>query len=353
MSRPLVAALAGTLAVAALAAAGPPPAAAARPALELGLQDDPVFVRHPSAYSGRGADGVISAGRALGLARRLGARTLRINLKWWHVAPAEPGGPYDWSAYDGAVNRAAARGLRVQFTLTGPAPAWATGDGAPGIFAPDPALFGHFAAAAARHFAGRVRRYSIWNEPNWPTSLGPRSRAAAVYRRLYEAGYAAVKGADPRARVLFGELAPMGRPEAAIPPLRFLRAVMCVSRSLRPVRRCAGLHADGFAHHPYTLRWPPEYPGADRDDVTTGSLGRLTHVLDVLARRRLLATPRGRPLDLFLTEYGWHARSRRVPAESRIGYLVRGLALARESRRVRQVVWYQLAAPPPGADPNT
>ena len=26
--------------------------------------------------------------------------------------------------------------------------------------------------------------------------------------------------------------------------------------------------ADGFAHHPYALRWAPWYPGPTRDDVT-------------------------------------------------------------------------------------
>jgi hypothetical protein len=139
----------------------------------------------------------------------------------------------------------------------------------------------------------------------------------------------------------------MSRPEAAISPLRFLRGVTCSDRRWRATRRrCAPLHADGFAHHPYTLRWSPEFRGPAADDVTTGSLARLTQALDALARRRALASPSGRSLDLFLTEWGFHADSRRIPEPLRSHYVRRGLDLMSRNRRVRQVVWYQLAAPP-------
>ena len=42
--------------------------------------------------------------------------------------PPRPAAPvYDFTPYDRLVDEAAARGLRVQLTLTGPAPAWASG----------------------------------------------------------------------------------------------------------------------------------------------------------------------------------------------------------------------------------
>jgi hypothetical protein len=208
-------------------------------------------------------------------------------------------------------------------------------------------MFGEFVAAAAARYRGQVSRYAIWNEPNWPSWLRPSRSAASIYRRLYLAAYAAIERTDPAARVLIGELAPMGPPEAAIPPLRFLRALTCRDRELHARRRCAPLVADGFAHHPYALRWGPEYPGPTRDDVTMGSLRRLTRVLRVLARRHALATPGGRTLPLYLTEFGYHANSRRILEPMRAQYSVRAFEIAQRTPGVRQIVWYQLGAPPP------
>ena len=52
---------------------------------------------------------------------------------------------------------------------------------------------GPLANADARHFKGRVHRYSIWNEPNHPQFLGPqydsrhRPVSPGIYRNLYAA----------------------------------------------------------------------------------------------------------------------------------------------------------------------
>ena len=86
-----------------------------------------------------------------------------------------------------------------------------------------------------------------------------------------------------------------------------------------------------------------------RDDVTMGSLRRLTRALKALARRGALTTPRGRAPGLYLTEWGYQSRSRRIREPLRSRYVRRGLRIAARTRQVRQVVWYQLAAPPPSA----
>jgi hypothetical protein len=216
-------------------------------------------------------------------------------------------------------------------------------------YKPDERRYAAFAGAVAAHFRGRVARYSIWNEPNWWRLLRPHRAAPRMYRRLFLQGAAAIRAADPAAQVLIGELSPLGHRYTATAPLAFLRRLTCSDRAWRRVRRCPKLVADGFAHHPYSLRWAPEYPGPLRDDVTIGSLRRLTSALDRLARRRALATPAGRTLPLFLTEWGYHARSEHVREPQRSAYVRRGLALAARMRRVRQIVWYQLAGPPRAA----
>jgi glycosyl hydrolase family 1 len=317
------------------------PTLAAAP-LEIGVQDDGTFAGLPG--NGPTPRRVKAAYKAT---RRLHARVQKVNLLWkWVAHRADGPEVYDWSFYDRVIDAAIDRHLEPQVTLTGPAPSWDTGDHRTGVYRPSSSAFGRFAAGAATHYRDRVQRWAIWNEPNWPTWLAPTRHAAAIYRRLYRAGWTAVKRVDPTALVLFGELAPMGPPEAAIPPLRFLRRVTCRNRDFKPTRRCGTLRTDGFAHHPYTLRWRPDYMGPGPDDVTMGSLGRLRFVLRQLAAVGALETPGGDAPDLYLTEYGYHANSRTIREPLRSRYSVRAFEMAVREPHVRQMVWYQLLGPP-------
>jgi hypothetical protein len=317
-----------------------PAAAPARPPALIGVQDDPVFVRDPGDYRGLAAGRELAAATGYALARGLGAGVLRIAIHWSDVVTGS--GRQSWARYDAAIAAARAHGFTVQLVLSGPAPAAATADHRVGIDRPNAAAFGRFAGAAARRYRGRVEAYSIWNEPNWPSLLAPHRDAAKVYRRLYQAGFAAIRRTDPRALVLLGELAPLGPPEAGIPPLRFLRQLTCAGTR----HRCAPLVADGLALHPYTLRWKPSFPGGP-DDATTGSLPRLDRTLRRLAAAGSLRTPGGRGLPVYLTEYGWRAGDQLIGEAARAAYAPAGYGLALSDPNVRELVWYQLASPPP------
>jgi len=315
-------------------------------ALELALQDDAVFL-HRRHYDRE---------RAFRQATELGVSRLKVNALWASTlgeqagtaaAPASP--RYRWTPYDRLIEAARRHGISVELALTGPAPAWATGDGRVGPTRPSAARFGEFARAAAEHFRGRIDRYSIWNEPNYETWLAPQARAPAIYRGLYEAGYRAIKHADPTAKVLFGETAPYAQRGRAIAPLKFLRAVTCRTASYAPARPCAPLEADGYAHHPYEFSGPPERPYPGADNVTIGSLDRVTAALDRLAAAGALRTPAGKPLDLYLTEFGYFAIGKRaLPDARRAEYLTRAFEIAARNPRTRQMLQYLLVSPPPG-----
>ena len=131
----------------------------------------------------------------------------------------------------------------------------------------------------------------------------------------------------------------MGAPEAAIAPLRFLRDVFACAT-------CPPVVADGIALHPYTLRWAPSFPGPRPDDVTLGSLPRLTRMTDRLVRAGKLRSATGRRLDLYLTEYGFFAGYARIPEPRRAVYAWQAYDVALRAPRVRQLVWYQIAQPP-------
>jgi hypothetical protein len=334
--------------VAALAIA---PAAHAARGLEVAIEDEDVFVTGSQYNADKGYQQLT----------KLGVSRMRVVVGWANVlaAGAKSRRPpakirYDWRGLDNVVASSAARGIKVQFTVAGPAPAWATGDHRMGPNRPDPAAFGRFASDLAEHFKGKVDRYSIWNEPNYPSWLAPQTTAPQQYRALYLAGYKAIKAVDDTNQVLIGETVPFAANSKATAPLAFLRSLFCVDQSGKPTASCAKLRADGFAHHPYDFDHPPNYAFPGADNVTIGTLGRLTTFLDALSRRRLLTTPSGGPMPLYLTEFGYFASGRRAfPVAKRRRYLVQAFQVAARNPRVRELVQYLLVAPPPKFPFNT
>ena len=323
--------------------------------MEVALYDDPVLLaRH---YYDRD--------RALQNARELGVTRLRVFVNWAGVMgrqrestepPAEP--TYYWGIYEEIIDAAARAGIRVQLDLTGPAPRYATGDKEMGMTRPDPARYAEFAKAAATRFKGRVDRYSVWNEPNHDGWLRPSAEAPKLYRALYVAGYAAIKGADPGAAVLFGETAPY-HGTRAMAPLTFLRRTLCLTPKYKVDGKClAGmpegtrkrtLRTDGYAHHPYDFRNAPNYKFRGADNVTIGTLSRLTSALDRAARAKALLAPKGRRAPfVYLTEFGYFASGERaqIPENRRVKYLPQAFAIAQKNPRVKQMLHYGLAAPP-------
>ncbi len=336
--------------VAGIVAAAPAHAGAqvTRQPLALGIQDDAVFMPAYFGYPGRSPLAPrLNADRALDAAAALGGSLVKLKAQWSSLQPRR--GRIHTGILAAAVDRVRMRGMTVMVLLTGPAPGWANPTHRTSAVRPSAPAFGRFASAVATALAGKVESYAVWNEPNWPTSLRPRAEAAQRYRWLYRRAFHAVRAADPRARIVFGNLAPLGDPEPAIPPLHFLRKILCLDGHdrRRPKLHCGGLQADGVGLHPYTLRWTPSYPGR-RDDATTGSLRRFVAHVDRFAAAGALRSPTGAPLPVDLIEWGVAARSRFVPARLRAGSALAGLALVCAQPRVRSLVWYQLVAPPPG-----
>ena len=333
------------LATVSLALAAPSGASAA-PGMELALQDDSVFVTN--AYYGRE--------RGLTKAQELGVSHVRVNVLWSAVVGSSANRRsrpsrvnYDFTAYDQIVTAARARGMQIQMALTGPAPAWATGNKKRGPYKPKYRYFEDFVEATVSHFHSLVNRYSIWNEPNHVGWLAPLKSAPGLYSQLYKVGYSAIKRINPNAQVLFGETAPYAsRRGSAMPPLQFLRGVLRANRSYRGSSRYA-LTADGFAHHPYDFGNKPTYRFPGSDNVTLATLSRLTGALSKLRSSGLLRTPEGGQLPLYLTEYGFMQSGRYGIADAtRAAYLKQAYEMARKNRHVRQFLQFLLVQPSAG-----
>ena len=257
----------------------------------------------------------------------LGVGMVRVSVWWNTIAPAPnartmPRGfkgadpasyPADrWAPYDAIVKAARDYGISVDFSVTSPAPQWATGPGAPrnapgGVWKPSASAYGQFVQALGIRYSGsyhglpRVSHWEVWNEPNFGPDLGPQANsnstvlvAAPLYRGLVDAAWAAlVRTGHSRDTTILGNFdargtsgrpsrfAPQGFPGyfSATKPLVFLRALYCVDSAYRPLRGTAArgigcpttaagtrafraahpglFSASAFADHPYAGRRSP------------------------------------------------------------------------------------------------
>jgi hypothetical protein len=235
-------------------------------------------------------------GPTLETLRELGVGVVRVRLAWNAVAPSKrpPAGfkgadpaaypAANWSIYDQIVRDARTDGIAVDFSLTGPAPLWASAPGVPagtpslfaGAWEPSAADFFQFVEAVATRYSGsydptlgviahgnpgdlpRVTFWELWNEPNFGEDLAPQAikgstvpTGAPEYRTLLEAGWSALGlTGHGRDTIVIGNLAARGtsgQPSRGAPqgypgnfgqtkPLQFIRTLYCVDSSYRELR---------------------------------------------------------------------------------------------------------------------
>jgi hypothetical protein len=285
----------------------------------------------------------------------LGVHWLRVSLYWQDVAPdvdsravpaideADPAA-YHWGVYDQILADAKARDIRVLLTVTGPGPRWATRSHEDRVTRPSPTRFRRFMTTVGRRYGDQIGYWSVWNEPNHPDFLAPqyvhgRPYSPRLYRQLFRAARSGLeRSGNARDRVLMGETAPRGNTHV-VAPLAFVRGSLCLTSSYRKRRGCGSLDVDGWAHHPYTTSKGPWFVSSRRDDVTIGSLSRLTRALD-RARRAHAVRKR---VDLYLTEFGVQSEPDPVMGVSetrQAEYRSVGEAIAYRNPRVRAFSQY-------------
>ncbi|HKH64901.1 MAG TPA: hypothetical protein VKA35_05515 [Solirubrobacterales bacterium] len=179
--------------------------------------------------------------------------TLRIPFFWFDVEARR--GSYDFATLDRTVGEASAAGVRVLPIVTG-SPEWMAGD--PRV-APLAGRRARAWSAFLRELVGRygpggkfwegrevkqpLRRWQIWNEPNF--SVFWRRPSPRAYVGLLRRSAAAIRGLDPGAQIVAGGLAPV---EGGLRPWEFLRRMYLVPG--------AGAAFDVAALHPYATSIP-------------------------------------------------------------------------------------------------
>jgi hypothetical protein len=236
--------------------------------------------------------------------------TLRIPFYWYEIEPRP--GVYDFAPLDAVIGEAAARGIAVLPFVYG-SPRWATGGEAA------PPLRGRARAAwqGALHrlvrrygpkggfWRGRdrrlpIRRWQIWNEPNFLLFWRPRP-SPHDYAELLKGSASAIRAADPGATVIAAGVAPV---EGGITPWSFLRRlyqqpgvrgafdvlalhpyaphVAWIATEIRFVRKL--MVEAGDANTPLQLTEIGVSSGSDRRDVfDLGPRGQASYLRRVLA----------------------------------------------------------------------
>jgi polysaccharide biosynthesis protein PslG len=177
--------------------------------------------------------------------------TLRLPVYWFEIEAER--GIYDFAKTDRAIGNAARHGLEVLPFVYG-TPAWLAREHAcfPLGSKAGRAAWPRFVRALVERYGpggefwrGRewrrpVHRWQIWNEPNFRLFWRPRP-SPRQYAELLSSAAAAIRAADPRARVVLAGVAPVGGGTLPWVYLRRLYRVPGVRRDFDAV----GLHPYG------------------------------------------------------------------------------------------------------------
>jgi hypothetical protein len=256
-----------------------------------------------------------------------GVESVRAAFYWPSAQPAE-GAPPDLTVYDALVLAAAKRRIPVLPIVTG-TPGWAGRTRGDETAPPrDPATYKALLSTLIGRYGPQgslwaehpevaplpIRAWQVWNEPNL-TRYWSKQPFARSYVKLRKAAHAAVKAADPGAKVIL----------AGLPNESWI--------ALREVYKAGGRrYFDAVALHPYT--------GKPRNVVK----------LVELARKEMRHFKDGRK-PVWITELSWPAAKGKTKNTTgfettdkgqakRLKEGVKRLAAARKRLRIQKVFWY-------------
>ena len=220
---------------------------------------------------------------------------------WREIEPRQ--GDWYWE-YPDFVLRAADHYDTAVIARLDQQPYWATDPETETVAPPDHlADYAEFAQAVARRYAGRLKGYVIWNEPNLAREWGNRLPDPAAYTEMLCSAYRAIKAVDSQAVVVSAGLAPTNDQNAeALDDRVFLERMYRAG-----ARECfdvLGVHAYGFGQAP--------------DDVRGAHQGlNLARVQDL---REVMIVHGDASRPVWVTELGWTTHNTgRSRVASRLG----------------------------------
>lgn len=232
--------------------------------------------------------------RDLREAAELGADTVRVDLRWYWLAPDQEGSyAADRVAHiDRLLEVARSEGLRV-VALVAFTPCWASSaprqagecDPEYPMYPPqDPRAFGDFIGWAAERWGTRVSAFEIWNEPNHPFPW--RGTAGDYVDLVREASTAVDRSAYPNLPVVAGALSGAD--------LVYLQQLLS-----KGIDRWS----DAISIHPYAMSWGG--PGAGFLDPILDRAGDMWSFAAGVPAVHALMRANGDRDPIWLTEFGY------------------------------------------------
>jgi hypothetical protein len=234
-----------------------------------------------------------------------------IGTRWSQVETSS--GSYNWSKMDKVVNLARSNGKDLIYTFGG-TPTWAASQPT------QPCLYGYgscsaprsmsdlatFAKEVAARYAGKIKYYEIWNEPNdVHYYLGSTSSMVAMARTIYDA----IKSVDSSAVIL--SPCPGWTTEGA--PQIWMGSFLSAG---------GGTYFDVASFH--------AYPGSAPPETIISYVNNMRAVLDQKGYGNK---------ELFVTEGGWGQNKYFSTEDQRVTFLGRYIVLT-WAKGVQKLIWY-------------
>ena len=250
-----------------------------------------------------------------------GVKTVRLFPEWRSIEPQK--GQFKWDDTDLLVKNAAANKLEINAVLMGSPPDAKAIHAFPMERLDD---WSAWVSAVAARYRGKIRYWEVWNEGNAGFNDG--KHTTKDYAKLVAATYAAVKKADPEAKV--------GLSVASYDAAYLYQTMVALKESGKPGS------FDFLAVHPYEI--------ADGLDQPDGEIPFLW-MTQMLRTALKAAAPERADAEIWITETGCrlHRRGeRQVSEEEAARSLVKQYVMA-IAQGIRCVQWFE-ARDPQGED---
>ena len=272
------------------------------------------------------------ASRDLQAIRDAGFTWVKVGFGWRDIEGAGKG-VFDWSRTDRIVEMANAENIDLLVRVDHQ-PGWTSGafplNGPPANVQD----LADFLGAMASRYAGRVRAYQVWNEPNLAREWGGQEPNPGDYVKMLRRAYQAIKAADPNAMVISAGLSPTGSwgPEAR-PDDWYLQAMYdAMGGSSNGYFDVLGAHGAGY-------KSPPEIDPAEvaaNPDLGGHRAFAFRRVEDL---RAIMVQNGDANKQVALLEFGWTSDPRpespynwhAVSEEQKAEYLVRAYQFAKQN----------------------
>jgi hypothetical protein len=253
----------------------------------------------------------------------LGVQWTRLAISWHDYEPTK--GNYNsglMSALDNAVSLSQARGIHVLINIVD-SPEWASGSSIKETAPRNNADYTHVLSDSVTRYRGKAEAYEIWNEQNtnhfWSSGVN-----AGQYANLLKDSYAAVKAADPTAKVVFGGLARNDH--------QFVTDAYNAVPNL-------GSYYDVMATHPY----PDWSLNGAPDQTLRNSDGRLgMQSFNGYREVRQVMLGHGDDKPIWFTEFGWSTWSGGVSPATQAAYTTLAMKCVEQDPYVQIAFLYNL-----------